>query len=98
MSEDIEVARRLLAKLRSFVSNELDEAEGEMFASLLAPGVSLAFAEGGDDEVAGFAGTGADVPGDPDVGWDRDALAGALSGALRASGVRVVGLTESSGP
>jgi hypothetical protein len=98
VSEDIEVARRLLAKLRSFVSNELDEAEGEMFASLLAPGVSLAFTEGGDDEVAGFAGTGADVPGDPDVGWDRDALAGALSGALRASGVRVVGLTESSGP
>ncbi|HXW78415.1 MAG TPA: hypothetical protein VEJ84_02895 [Acidimicrobiales bacterium] len=93
MSEDIEVARRLLAKLRSFVSDQLDAAEGEMFASLLAPGVSLAFAEV-DDEVSGFAGEGADAPTDPDVNWGPDALAGALGSAFRESGVRVVGLKE----
>jgi hypothetical protein len=94
MSEDIEVARRLLAKLRSFVSEQLDAAEGEMFASLLAPGVSLAFAEVDDNEVSGFAGTGADVPSEPDVDWRPDALAGALVSALRESGVRVVGLRD----
>jgi hypothetical protein len=94
MSEDIQVARRLLAKLRSFVSDQLDAAEGEMFASLLAPGVSLAFAEADDNEVSGFAGTGADLPADADVDWRPDALAGALGTALRESGVRVVGLRE----
>jgi hypothetical protein len=94
MSEDIEVARRLLAKVRSFVSDQLDAAEAEMFASLLAPGVSLAFAEVDDHEVSGFAGTGADAPPDPDVDWRPDVLAGALGTVLRESGVRVVGLRE----
>ena len=39
----MEVAHTLLAKLRSFVSRELNEKESEMFATLLAPGVSLAY-------------------------------------------------------
>jgi hypothetical protein len=94
MSEDIEVARRLLAKLRSFVSDELDAAEGEMFASLLAPGVSLAFAEADDNEVSGYVLTGSGTPADREVDWRPDALAGALGTALRESGVRVVGLRE----
>jgi hypothetical protein len=94
MSEDIDVARRLLAKLRSFVSNELDAAEGEMFASLLAPGVSRALGQADDNEVTGFAGTGSGGPEDTDVDWDPDVLAGGLGVALRESGVRVVGLKE----
>jgi hypothetical protein len=94
MTEDIEVARRLLAKLRSFVSDELDADEGEMFASLLAPGVSLAFAEADDNDVSGFAGVSSDVPPDPDVDWGPDALADALGSAFRESGVRVVGLRD----
>ena len=74
----MEVAHRLLAKLRNFVVEELDEKESEMFATLLAPGVSLAYS---DDDVLGF---GAE--------WRPGALAGSLSEALREGGVRVVGL------
>jgi hypothetical protein len=94
MSEDIDVARRLLAKLRSFVSDELDAAEAEMFASLLAPGVSRALGHADDNEVSGFGGTGAGWPDHDDVDWGPDLLPAALGEALRESGARVVGLGE----
>lgn len=74
----MEVAHTLLAKLRSFVSRELNEKESEMFATLLAPGVSLAYP--GDDDT----GSGAE--------WRPGALAESLCEALRESDVRVVGL------
>jgi hypothetical protein len=84
------VANSLLAKLRTFVSTELDDAEAEMFASLLAPGVSLAYAAADDVEVAGFGATVSD-PGSEDVEWRPDALPRALEEALRQNGLRVVG-------
>ena len=89
MRDDIEVANSLLGKVRSFVSTELDDQESAMFASLLAPGVSLAYAE---DEVAGFEAPELDDEGGPGVEWRPGALAEGLGAALRQSGVRVVGL------
>jgi len=91
MTEDLDVARRLLAKLRTFVRTQLDDEESKMFASLLAPGVSLAYAERSDD-VSGFASAGSS--GGPEVDWRPDALAGSLGEALREGGVRVVGLEQ----
>lgn len=91
----MEVAKSLLVKVQSFVRNELDDEESKMFASLLAPGVSLAYAP---EEVAGFQAGGADaVDSAGDVGsegveWRPNGLAEALGTALREGGVRVVGL------
>ena len=93
MTEDLDVARRLLAKVRTFVRTQLDDEESKMFASLLAPGVSLAYAERSDD-VSGFASAGAGSAGGPEVDWRPDALAGSLGEALREGGVRVVGLEQ----
>jgi hypothetical protein len=95
MSDDLEVAKSLLAKVRHFVTTQLDDEESAMFASLLAPGVSLAYAQ---DEVVGFsAGPGVgrlagDDANDPGIEWRPNALAEALGTALRQGGVRVVGL------
>lgn len=109
MEEGQEVATSLLAKLRRFVSTELDDEECEMFAALLAPGVALAYEEqpypeGRSDEVVVF-GASASGPDDgrdksplssidtgADVQWHAGALARALAGAIRESGLRVVGL------
>jgi hypothetical protein len=93
MSDDMEVARSLLAKVRKFVTTELNDEESEMFAALLAPGVSLAYRDGGDD-VTGFQWSDAGSPAPPEVEWRPDALAGSLGEALREGGVRVVGLDE----
>jgi len=83
----MDVATRLLAKVHNFVTTELDDEESAMFASLLAPGVSLAYAT---DEVVGFsagagAGAGAGEAEDDREGveWRPTALAEAL-GAARA--------------
>jgi hypothetical protein len=92
MSEDAEVARSLLAKVRTFVSSQLTDEESSMFATLLAPGVSLAYAESGD-EVTGFGATGS-APAGTEVDWRPGALPDALGEALREGGVRVVGLDE----
>jgi len=73
-----EAAQRLLAKLRSFVADELDDEERSLLAVLLAPGVSLAYPE---DEVVGFA-----------VDWRSNALPDALAVTLREGGLRVEGL------
>ena len=91
ISEDLDVARSLLGKVRTFVRTELTDQESEMFASLLAPGVSLAYAETGDD-VTGFGLPGGGSSAGGDVDWRPGALADALEEALREGGVRVVGL------
>ena len=94
MSDDVEVARSLLAKVRTFVSTQLTDEESGMFATLLAPGVSLAYADGDDGEVTGFGVAGTGPPDAADVDWRPGALADALGEALRESGVRVVGLGD----
>jgi hypothetical protein len=90
MSEDLDVARSLLGKVRTFVRTELTDQESEMFATLLAPGVSLAYAE--TDDVTGFGVPGEGSSAGGDVDWRPGALADALGEALREGGVRVVGL------
>jgi hypothetical protein len=92
MGHDLDVARSLLAKVRNFVSTELDEEESQMFASLLAPGVALAYKGSGEDEVAGFSGSGADPDDSPYVEWSPEALPDALGQALHETGARVIGL------
>jgi hypothetical protein len=94
MREDTEVANSLLAKLRTFVSTELDDRESEMFAYLLAPGVSLSYTQLDDAEIPGFAATSAGTLGNDNVEWRTDSLAEALSKALRRGGIRVVGLPK----
>jgi hypothetical protein len=93
MSEELEVARSLLVKVRAFVRTQLTDEESQMFASLLAPGVSTAYAEGGD-EVTGFAASGRGPSGEAEVDWRPDALPAALAEALREGGIRVVRLDE----
>jgi hypothetical protein len=93
MSEELEVARNLLVKVRTFVRTQLTDEESEMFASLLAPGVSMAYGEAGDD-VTGFGASTAGASGGDEVDWRPDALRGALAEALREGGVRVVRLDE----
>lgn len=72
-------AQRMLEKVKAFVSDELDDEERPLFAALVAPGVAHAY---GADEASGFG----------LVEWRPDAVPDALVDALRAEGVRVVGL------
>jgi hypothetical protein len=72
-------AQSLITKLRAFVTEQLSDDEGALFAALIAPGVSMAYAE---DEVSGFG-----------VTWGADTLPQALSTALRENGIEVTGLT-----
>ena len=58
---------------------QLDEEERALLAILLAPGVALGYDQ---EETDGVIATE----------WNAEALPQALSGALRASGLRVVGL------
>ena len=74
-----DAARDLLAKLRRFVTEELDDDERAMFAALLAPAISRIWAE---DEVGAYQLSM----------WSPAALPDALRTALREGGVRVVGL------
>jgi hypothetical protein len=80
-----EAAQRLLQKIRSFVSDELDDDEATLFAALVAPGVSLAYPsdEGfdSDNEVSGFAAI-----------WRPSALPQALARALVEDRIRIEGL------
>jgi len=73
-----DAAVRLLAKLRQFVADELDDDERALLAVLLAPGVARAYPA---DDVVGFG-----------VDWDANALPLALAEALREGGLRVEGL------
>jgi hypothetical protein len=72
-------AARLLAKIRDFVGHELDDEERALFATLIAPGVALAYAEN-------------DVSGYGVIDWSATSLPEALGRALRDSGIRVTGL------
>jgi hypothetical protein len=84
-TESTEAAERLLDKLARFVAEELDDEERDMFAKLLAPGVSLAYQTPPLLEV--------EMPGGSiDVDWRPSALPEALAEAMRARGVKVVGL------
>jgi hypothetical protein len=74
---DEAAVERLLAKLRRFADEELDEAERVVLASLLAPAIAVAY---GESEVSGFGTT--ELAPLPEV----------LLGSLRRSGLRVVGL------
>lgn len=79
-----DAATRLIAKLRGFVSEDLDEDERALLAMLLAPGVERAYAD--PEEVTGYGleqSSGASLPE-------------ALVDALRRGGVRVVGLDDDS--
>jgi hypothetical protein len=80
MAED-DAAQQMLAKLKAFVSRELDEEERALLAVLLAPGVAMAYNE---DDTFGFSMTT----------WRRGALPAALADAVRSGGITVVGLTE----
>ena len=73
-------ARRLLEKIRVFVSEHLNDEESALFAALIAPGVSLAYP---DAEVSGFS-----------ADWRPDALPEALAEVIRDGGVRVEGLSD----
>jgi hypothetical protein len=81
-TDDREAAQRLLAKVRAFVSGQLDEREAALFAALVAPGVLVAYA---GEEVSGFA---------AEVEWRPDAVPEALVEVLREGGVTVLGLAE----
>ena len=74
-----DAAQRLLAKVRRFVAEELDETERAMFAALVAPAVARIWAE---EEVEAYQ----------ESTWSPAALPDALRAALREGGVRVVGL------
>jgi hypothetical protein len=73
-------ALSLIEKLRTFVTEQLNEEEGTLFAALVAPGVSLAYVE---DEVTGFG-----------AHWETGTLPQALCRALQEGGVRVEGLRD----
>lgn len=74
---ETEAVERLLAKLRIFISRELDEDERVALAALLAPGVGAAY---GAREVSAFGTT------------HLRPLPEALADSLERAGIRVVGL------
>ncbi len=76
-------AQRLLAKIRTFVSEQLSDDEAALFAALVAPGVARAYQDDGD--VQGFG---------SDVDWRPGALPDSLAEAVRDGGVRVEGLGD----
>lgn len=79
---DRAAARRLLAKIRAFVTDQLDDQEAALFAALVAPGVARAYQ---DDDVEGFG---------SDVDWRPGALPDSLAEAVRDGGIRVEGLGD----
>ncbi len=80
---DKAAASRLLAKIRAFVADELDEEEATLFAALVAPGVARAYHD--DGEVEGFG---------LDVDWRPGALPESLAEAVRDGRIRVEGLVD----
>ena len=79
---DKAAAERLLAKIRTFVAEQLNDDEAALFAALLAPGVAQAYRA----DAAAVSGA--------DVDWRPDALPESLAAAVRDGGVRVVGLVD----
>lgn len=91
-----QTADSLLAKLRTFVREELDDDERAAFAVLLAPAL-VDLASGPADDVAGFGVTGVGVTdvsigewGDPADRWAPGPLPDQLARAVRAGRLRVV--------
>ena len=80
---DKAAARRLLAKIRTFVADQLTDDEAALFAALVAPGVARAYQD--DGEVQGFG---------SDVDWRPGALPDSLAEAVRDGGIRVEGLAD----
>ena len=80
---DKAAAQRLLAKIRTFVAEQLSDDEAALFAALVAPGVARAYEN--DGEVQGFA---------SDVDWRPGALPDSLAEAVRDGGLRVEGLRD----
>lgn len=76
---DPDAAQRLLAKIRRFVAEELDDQERAMFSALMAPAVARIWS---DTDVEAYQLTT----------WSPAALPDALRQALRDGGVRVEGL------
>jgi hypothetical protein len=79
---DRAAAERLLAKIRTFVAEQLDDDEAALFAALVAPAVAQAYQA---DDASGFG---------SDVDWRPSALPESLAAAVRDGGVRVEGLAE----
>lgn len=87
---DSQAAAGLIEKIRRFVGQELDDPERALFARLLAPGVARVFSDAAPVDGVDFD----DVEGFAVLDWAPERLATALASALRASGIRVVGLGE----
>ncbi len=81
-SNDRAAAERLLAKIRTFVAEQLDDDEAALFAALVAPAVAQAY------RVDDASGVGSDVD------WRPHALPESLAAAVRRGGVRIEGLAE----
>jgi hypothetical protein len=79
---DKAAAERLLAKIRTFVAEQLDDDEAALFAALVAPAVAQAY------QVDDASGHGSDVD------WRPNALPESLAAAVRDGGIRVEGLAE----
>jgi hypothetical protein len=79
---DRAAAERLLAKIRTFVAEQLDDDEAALFAALVAPAVAQAY------QLDDASGVGSDVD------WRPNALPESLAAAVRDGGVRVEGLVE----
>jgi hypothetical protein len=79
---DRAAAERLLAKIRTFVAEQLDDDEAALFAALVAPAVALAYQL---DDASGLG---------SDVDWRPNALPESLAAAVRDGGVRVEGLAD----
>ena len=71
-----------MAKIRAFVTDQLDDQEAALFAALVAPGVARAYQ---DDDVDGFG---------SDVTWRPGALPDSLAEAVRDGGLRVEDLGD----
>ncbi len=74
---DEAAAERLLAKLRRFVNDDLDDVERALFAALVAPGVAEAYDVAPD--VTGF-----------DDRWRPPGLPAHLVRVIRERGLRVI--------
>ena len=75
-------ADTLLAKIRTFVADQLTDEEAALFAAPVAPGVAQAYQDG---EVTGFG---------SDVDWRPAALPDSLAEAVRDRAIRIEGLTD----
>jgi hypothetical protein len=82
---DPAAADRMLAKLRTFVQEDLAPDERAALAALVAPGAAMAHQR---DEVEGYA----------MLDWRPRQLPDALAEAVRRAGIRVIGLEPDDPP